>query len=125
MTENIPEIIDEPVKAGCAPGNETIGYLAGEISRLRGLLKADNEAREKMTSTLMEINHMTISSPMGFSGQNLAEFVKAQGDLLEFGWTVIANAGPTLGNWDGSDPEWVKVACKWRDQYFSKRDFCA
>lgn len=48
MTENIPEIIDEPVKAGCEPGNETIGYLAGEISRLRGLLNRDNEAREKM-----------------------------------------------------------------------------
>jgi len=34
----IPEIIQEPAAAGCAPGNETIGYLAGEISRLRSEL---------------------------------------------------------------------------------------
>jgi hypothetical protein len=35
LTDIIPDIINEPVEAGCAPGNETIGYLAGEISRLR------------------------------------------------------------------------------------------
>lgn len=39
LTEIIPEIIEEPVKAGCAPGNETLGYMAGEISRLRGTLR--------------------------------------------------------------------------------------
>lgn len=38
-TEIIPEIIKEPIKAGCAPGNETIGYFAGEVSRLRSELK--------------------------------------------------------------------------------------
>ena len=39
LTDIIPEIIEEPAKAGCAPGNETIGYLAGEISRLRSELR--------------------------------------------------------------------------------------
>jgi len=38
LTDIIPEIIEEPIKAGCEPGNETIGFLAGEISRLRGTL---------------------------------------------------------------------------------------
>ncbi len=96
MTDIIPEIIDEPARAGCAPGNETIGYLAGEISRLRSLLKADNEAREK-TEALM----------------------KTKNDLLEWAWGVIANAGPSLGDWDGSDPKWKEVAIAWRDSYFT------
>jgi hypothetical protein len=39
LSDIIPEIIEEPIKAGCAPGNETIGYLAGEISRLRSELR--------------------------------------------------------------------------------------
>lgn len=39
LTDIIPEIINEPVEAGCAPGNKTIGYLAGEISRFRSELK--------------------------------------------------------------------------------------
>jgi len=38
LTTIIPEILEEPIKAGCEPGNETIGYLAGEISRLRAEL---------------------------------------------------------------------------------------
>lgn len=44
LTHVIPQIIDEPRKAGCAEGNETIGYLAGEISRLRSELKRIAEA---------------------------------------------------------------------------------
>jgi hypothetical protein len=43
LSDIIPEIIEEPIKAGCAPGNETIGYLAGEISRLRAVLKRITE----------------------------------------------------------------------------------
>lgn len=39
QTEIIPEIIEEPIKAGCAPGNETLGFLAGEISRLRARVR--------------------------------------------------------------------------------------
>jgi hypothetical protein len=38
QTTIIPEIIDEPNKAGCFNDLETIGYLAAEISRLRGKL---------------------------------------------------------------------------------------
>ena len=37
VTTNIPDIIEEPAKMGCAPGNETIGYMAAEISRLRSV----------------------------------------------------------------------------------------
>jgi hypothetical protein len=35
----IPEIINEPILAGCSEGNETIGFFAGEISRLRSELR--------------------------------------------------------------------------------------
>jgi hypothetical protein len=44
LTEIIPEIIQEPTKAGCAPGDETIGYFAGEISRLRSHLRSARHA---------------------------------------------------------------------------------
>ncbi len=37
-TTIIPEIIEEAEDAGCENGNQIIGYLAGEVSRLRGIL---------------------------------------------------------------------------------------
>lgn len=36
-------------------------------------------------------------------------------DLLERAWGLIANAGG--GNWETQDPEWIKAAKWWRDQY--------
>jgi hypothetical protein len=45
-TTIIPEIIDEPRKAGCLDGLETIGYFAGEISRLRGKLNELERERD-------------------------------------------------------------------------------
>ena len=51
LTEIIPEIIEEPVKAGCAPGNETIGYLAGEISRLRSELRNIATAKPRLLNS--------------------------------------------------------------------------
>lgn len=38
VNEIIPDIIKEPEIAGCLSTNETIGYLAGEISRLRNII---------------------------------------------------------------------------------------
>ena len=36
-------------------------------------------------------------------------------DILEWAWSVIANAGG--GNWKLETPEWQEVAAKWRDEY--------
>jgi hypothetical protein len=46
-TTIIPEIIDEPNKAGCFNDLETIGYLAAEISRLRGKLNELERERDE------------------------------------------------------------------------------
>ena len=36
-------------------------------------------------------------------------------DLLEWAWTVIANAGN--GDWTRESQEWQDAAAKWRDAY--------
>jgi hypothetical protein len=51
-TTIIPEIADEPRKAGCAEGLETIGYFAAEISRLRGELAKAREQRDRLAEAL-------------------------------------------------------------------------
>ena len=39
-------------------------------------------------------------------------------DHLHTGWGVIANAGARIGEgWSSEDPEWVKAAERWRDEY--------
>lgn len=45
-TTIIPKIIDEPRKAECLDGLETIGYFAAEISRLRGKLNETERERD-------------------------------------------------------------------------------
>lgn len=57
MTTIIPEIIQETVNAGCKPGNETIGYLAGEISRLRSENKRYSQSQSIVTPTNNNFEH--------------------------------------------------------------------
>lgn len=48
----IPAIAEEPRKAGCADGGETVGYFAAEISRLRSELSTAQKETEKLRSML-------------------------------------------------------------------------
>lgn len=63
LSDIIPEIIEEPLKAGCAPGNETIGYLAGEISRLRAALKRIAEVGHTDSGVGPRIARDTLTPP--------------------------------------------------------------
>ncbi len=45
-TEIIPEIINEPIAAGCVGADETVGYLAGEVSRLRSIVNRTGAPKE-------------------------------------------------------------------------------
>ena len=36
-------------------------------------------------------------------------------DLVEWAWTIIANAGG--GDWENESAEWRKAAAAWRDAY--------
>ena len=38
-------------------------------------------------------------------------------DLLEWAWSIIANAGS--GNWELESKDWQEAAAKWRDEYHS------
>jgi hypothetical protein len=53
LTEIIPEIIEEPTKAGCTNNDQVIGYLAGEISRLRSHLRDAQRAPGSSPSPLL------------------------------------------------------------------------
>jgi hypothetical protein len=39
-------------------------------------------------------------------------------DLLEYAWTIIANAGG--GDWTRETPEWQEAAAKFREQYHAR-----
>lgn len=47
-TTEIPAIIDEAKSAGCENAEQINGYLAGEVSRLRGILEAEMRENEKL-----------------------------------------------------------------------------
>jgi len=43
-------------------------------------------------------------------------------NLVEFGWTVIANAGTALGDWNTLPEVWRKAAVLYREQYHAALD---
>jgi hypothetical protein len=47
-TTEIPAIVDEAKKAGCENDTQIHGYLAAEISRLRGFLYSERDANMKL-----------------------------------------------------------------------------
>lgn len=47
--------------------------------------------------------------------RSIEEQLEAWADLMNYGWTIIANAG--AGNWQRESEEWQEAAAKWRDQY--------
>ena len=84
----IPAIVEEPAKAGCAPGGETLGYLAAEISRLRSALSlATGTPRDTIRQ---------------YGGEELG--------LLDWAETLLCNAVPmshcTQKDWDAALADW-------------------
>lgn len=47
-TTEVPAIIDEAKKAGCENADQITGYLAGEVSRLRGFLIRERTENMKL-----------------------------------------------------------------------------
>lgn len=52
----------------------------------------------------------------------MARAIEKQNDLLDWAWTIIANAGG--GDWSKESAEWQEAAAKWRDSYY-KSTACA
>jgi shikimate kinase len=97
-TTIIPEIIDEPCKAGCLNDMETIGYLAAEISRLRGKIKMLGiryaaaemhhetnmqeviEERDRLAEALLEMQYDRSDKAIKMANELLQSFTRNQND---------------------------------------------
>lgn len=90
----------------------------GEVANLKAELKETNEA---LTNTFASNDRM-VAKISSLEGQleidgdvikTLGEEIAKKTHLLEWGWTIIANAGG--GDWEKESGDWAKAAADWRD----------